>query len=113
MFGMNYQAMIEEQKLASDNFNGSCNNDPLSGKPGGYLGGSGAPTEVLAYGLQKTDEALGSMIQALKDQGIYDSTLFIVSAKHGQSPSSPVKTNKPGHVADLVGELPDGCTNTR
>src|SRR5438094_8737275 len=45
------------------------------------------------------------MIQALKDQRIYDSTLFIVSAKHGQSPINPVKTNKPGHFADLVAAL--------
>jgi len=111
VLGMNFQAVSVGQKLASDNFDGSCNNDPLSGKPGGYLGGSGAPTEVLAYGLQKTDEALGSMIQALKDQGIYDSTLFIVSAKHGQSPINPVKTNKPGHFADLVAALPDAGTN--
>jgi len=51
------------------------------------------------------------MIQALKDQGIYDSTLFIVSAKHGQSPINPVKTNKPGHFADLVAALPDAGTN--
>ena len=36
------------------------------------------------------------MIHALKDQGIYDSTLFIVTAKHGQSPINPVKVNKPG-----------------
>jgi arylsulfatase A-like enzyme len=42
------------------------------------------------------------MIKALKDAGIYDSTLFIVTAKHGQSPINPVKTNKPGHFADLV-----------
>src|SRR5439155_1447223 len=41
----------------------------------------------------------------------YDSTLFIVSAKHGQSPINPVKTNKPGHFADLVAALPDAGTN--
>src|SRR5437899_3961840 len=52
------------------------------------------------------------MIQALKDQGIYDATLFIVSAKHGQSPINPVKTNKPGHFADLVAALPIAGTNT-
>src|SRR5438034_2136515 len=64
VLGMNFQAVSVGQKLASDNLDGSCNNDPWNGKHGGYLGGSGAPTEVLAYGLQKTDEALGSMIQA-------------------------------------------------
>src|SRR5258708_31956648 len=51
------------------------------------------------------------MIKALKNQKIYDSTLFIVTAKHGQSPINPVKTNKPGHFADVVASLPDGTTN--
>jgi hypothetical protein len=37
--------------------------------------------------------------------------LFIVSAKHGQSPISPTKGNKPGHFADLVAALPDANTN--
>ena len=44
-------------------------------------------------------------------QAIYNSTLFIVSAKHGQSPINPLKVNKPGHFADLVAALPDGGTN--
>jgi Type I phosphodiesterase / nucleotide pyrophosphatase len=111
IFGMNFQAVSVGQKLAKDNFDGSCNSDPLTGKVGGYLDGSGTPTDVLAYGLEKTDEALGSMIQALKAQGIYDSTLFVVTAKHGQSPINPLKTNKPGHFADLVAGLPDAGTN--
>jgi arylsulfatase A-like enzyme len=51
------------------------------------------------------------MIAALKETGIYESTLFIVSAKHGQSPINPVKINKPGHFADLVAGLPDAATN--
>ena len=71
-------------------------------KPGGYKDGAGTPTDVLAYGLDKTGEALGSMIKALKEQHLYESTLFIVSAKHGQSPINPLKTNKPAHFADLV-----------
>src|SRR5882672_8425457 len=51
------------------------------------------------------------MITSLKSQGLYDSTLFIVTAKHGQSPINPVKVNKPGHIADLVAALPDGNSN--
>lgn len=111
VFGMNFQAVSVGQKLAKDNFDSSCPNDPLSGKAGGYLDGSGTASEVLAFGLEKTDEALGSMIQALKSQGIYEQTLFIVTAKHGQSPINPLKTNKPGHFADLVAALPDAGTN--
>jgi hypothetical protein len=108
VFGMNFQAVSVGQKLASDNSDGSCTADTLfTGQPGGYLDGSGTPTAVLEYGLKKTDEALDSFISALKAQGIYDSTLFIVSAKHGQSPINPQKVNKPGHFADLVAALPD------
>src|SRR5258708_1278388 len=61
--------------------------------------------------MKQTDKALFTMITALKNKGIYDSTLFIVSAKHGQSPINPLKTNKPGHFADLVAALPDATTN--
>jgi hypothetical protein len=111
VFGMNFQAVSVGQKLAHDNTDGSCQNDPLSGQPGGYLPGTLAPTVVLQYGLDKTDEALGAMIAELQDQGIYDETLFIVSAKHGQSPINPLKTNKPGHFGDLVAALPDSNTD--
>ena len=44
-------------------------------------------------------------IAALKAQHLYESTLFIVSAKHGQSPINPAKVNKPGHFADLVASV--------
>lgn len=111
VFGMNFQAVSVGQKLAKDNSDGSCPQSTHTGKPGGYTDGAGTPTDVLAFGLQKTDEALGSMIQALKQRGLYNSTLFIVSAKHGQSPINPVKVNKPGHFADLVATLPDAATN--
>ena len=106
VFGMNFQAVSVGQKLEKDNSNGSCIADTtFTGQPGGYKDGAGTPTAVLAFALQKTDESLGSMIQALKNQHIYESTLFIVSAKHGQSPINPVKTSKPGHFADLVAAL--------
>lgn len=114
IFGMNFQAVSVGQKLVTDNYDNSCvtDTDPsINHQAGGYVAGSGTPSVVLAYGLQKTDAALASMIAALKNQGIYDSTLFIVTAKHGQSPINPAKVNKPGHFADLVAALPDGSTN--
>ena len=111
VFGMNFQAVSVGEKLAKDNRDGSCPQSQFTGQAGGYLDGSGTPSPVLAYGLQQTDQALGQMIAALKAQGLYDSTLFIVTAKHGQSPINPVKVNKPGHFADLVAALPDGGTN--
>jgi arylsulfatase A-like enzyme len=111
VLGMNFQAVSVGQKLSIDNAAGGCPNDPFTGQVGGYTDGAGTPTAVLAYGLQKTDDALRMMMNALKARHIYESTLFIVSAKHGQSPINPVKTNKPGHFADLVAALPDAATN--
>ena len=112
VFGMNFQAVSVGQKLAINNKDKSCSStSSLDGKSGGYLDGSGTPTEVLAYGLDHTDASLKSMISALKTAGIYESTLFIVTAKHGQSPINPELVNKPGHFADLVAALPDAGTN--
>ena len=113
VFGMNFQAVSVGQKLEKDNSDGSCIADTtFTGQTGGYTDGTGTPTAVLAYALQKTDEALGRMINALKSQHIYESTLFIVSSKHGQSPINPAKVNKPGHFADLVAALPDAGTSS-
>jgi predicted AlkP superfamily pyrophosphatase or phosphodiesterase len=114
IFGMDFQAVSVGQKLVTDNYDDSCvsDTDPtINQQPGGYTDGSGTPSAVLAYGLQQTDAALASMIVALKNQGLYDSTLFIVTSKHGQSPINPVKVNKPGHFADLVAALPDAGSN--
>ena len=111
VFGMNFQAVSVGQKLAKDNGDGSCKASTHTGLPGGYLDGAGTPSAVLAFALDKTDAALGQMIAGLKARGLYDSTLFIVGAKHGQSPINPVKVNKPGHFADLVATMPGAGTN--
>jgi hypothetical protein len=114
VFGMNFQAVSVGQKLVKDNASGGCTSDTdpsINGQPGGYKDGDGTPTNVLAFGLKKTDEALEAMIDALEHEGLYESTLFIVTAKHGQSPINPLKTNKPGHFADLVATLPDAKTS--
>ena len=112
VFGMNFQAVSVGQKLAKDNADGSCAADTqFNGQPGGYIDGSGTPTAVLAFALDRVDQALARMIHALKSEHLYESTLFIVSAKHGQSPINPAKVNKPGHFADLVAALPDAGTN--
>jgi hypothetical protein len=59
VFGMNFQAVSAGQKLATDNRDGRCAADTtFTRQPGGYKDGAGAPSAVLAYALQKTDEAL-------------------------------------------------------
>jgi len=113
VFGMNFQAVSVGQKLSKDNSDGSCKADTqFTGQAGGYTDGSGTPSTVLAFALDSVDEALGDMIKALKSERLYDSTLFIVSAKHGQSPINPKNLNKPGHFADLVAQLPDAGTSS-
>ena len=97
---MNFQAVSVGQKIASDN-------DPrpqanLKGKRGGYLDASGTPSEVLIFGLDQTDASLAKMVNALKEEGVYDSTLVIVSAKHGQTPIDPRKMNKVGSLGTKV-----------
>jgi hypothetical protein len=113
IFGMNFQAVSVGQKLTNSKAGTNCPgvNPAHDGMPGGYKDGSGTPSDVLAFGLKETDESLGLMIQALKSKGLWEHTLFIVSAKHGQSPINPVKVNKPGHFADLVAKLPDASTS--
>jgi predicted AlkP superfamily pyrophosphatase or phosphodiesterase len=114
VFGMNFQAVSVGQKLTHETPDPSCLVDAattaaattLSTHTGGYLDGSGTPTDVLNYGLEQTDAALASMIDALKAEGLYESTLFVVTAKHGQSPINRATLNKPGHFADLVAALP-------
>jgi Type I phosphodiesterase / nucleotide pyrophosphatase len=114
MFGMNFQAVSVGQKVAKDNFDGSCvaDTDPrLDGQPGGYKDGTGTPSDVLTYALEQTDAALASMIIALKHEGLYDRTLIVLSSKHGQSPINPAKVNKPGHFGDLVAALPGAASD--
>ena len=77
IFGMNYQAVSVGQKLIEN------------GTRGGYLDASGTPTPSLVSEIQYVDSTIGEMIQGLKSAGVYESTLFIITAKHGQSPIDP------------------------
>jgi hypothetical protein len=112
VFGSDYQAVSVGQKVSHDTPDPSCINSStaadaarLTGQPGGYIDGSGTPTDVLSYALDAVDADLGLIVGALKQQNLYESTLIIITAKHGQSPINPLKINKPGHFADLVAGL--------
>jgi Type I phosphodiesterase / nucleotide pyrophosphatase len=76
ILGMNFQTVSVGQKLIEKS---------LSLK-GGYEDAQGTPTPSLLGEIEFTDQAIGNMVAALKSNGIYDSTLIIISAKHGQSP---------------------------
>jgi hypothetical protein len=117
VFGMNFQAVSVGQKLANDKGNRDCPSEAyptdldLKGFKGGYADGAGTPSKILNFGLEKTDAALQSMIDELQRTRQYESTLIVISAKHGQSPINPLKVNKPGHFADLVAGLADATTS--
>jgi hypothetical protein len=89
IMGMNFQAVSVGQKLRDGNSSdpldvGTCGGaDPC----GGYLDAAGKlPNLGLAFGLDFVDSQVGAMVQALQANGLLDSTLIIISAKHGQSP---------------------------
>jgi Type I phosphodiesterase / nucleotide pyrophosphatase len=78
LFGMNFQAVSVGQKLVQN------------GVTGGYLDSTGTPSPSLLSEIQFVDRSIGKMITELKNQGLYSSTLFVITAKHGQSPIDPV-----------------------
>jgi arylsulfatase A-like enzyme len=57
--------------------------------PGGYLDSLGTPGAHLLDEIRFVDRAIGQMVQALQQRGLFESTLIIISAKHGQSPIDP------------------------
>jgi arylsulfatase A-like enzyme len=77
IFGTNFQAVSVGQKLAVD---------PVTGLKGGYTDVLGTPGEALAGQLDFIDQSLGKFVAELKKQNLYESTLIIIGAKHGQSP---------------------------
>jgi hypothetical protein len=77
LFGTNFQAVSVGEKLAVD---------PVTGLKGGYTDVLGTPSQALAGELDFIDQSIGRFVQELKAQRLYDSTLIVVSAKHGQSP---------------------------
>src|SRR5712691_6258733 len=82
IFGMNFQAVSMGQKL-----------------PGafGYTDANATPTANLLEAIDHTDRSIGRMLAELEAKGLSNSTLVIVSAKHGDTPIDPSKL----HAADL------------
>ncbi len=120
IFGMNFQAVSVGQKVTHSKTpaKGSgpdfCNRadaaldaaaTALQGKSGGYVAETLVPTEVLQYSLDYVDGALGRMVGALRQQGKLDSTMIILSAKHGQSPIDPQQAKKVGGLQGNIAAL--------
>jgi hypothetical protein len=77
VFGMNFQTVSTAQKL------------PISqGQAGGYTA-DGTPGTVLARALDSVDYQIGRMTAELQRRHLFGKTTIILSAKHGQSPTTP------------------------
>jgi hypothetical protein len=70
IFGMNFQAVSVGQKL------------PV----GGYADANGTPTANLRHALEHTDRSIGRIVSELAQRNLLDSTVIVVTAKHGQAP---------------------------
>jgi len=101
VFGMNFQAVSVGQKLIEANVGN-----------GGYVDATGTPTAQLLQEFQFVDTAIGDWVAELKTQGIYDSTLIIITAKHGQSPIDSQRytgISSGGPVTTSPSQLIDTC----
>jgi hypothetical protein len=95
LLGMNFQAVSVGQKLIEKNVG-----------TGGYLDAYGTPSDLLLGEFKFVDDSIGEMVSHLKKQGLLDSTLVIITAKHGQSPIDPNRFLPiPGH-SGLNGQTP-------
>jgi hypothetical protein len=87
VFGMNFQAVSVGQKLIE--------NKTIIG---GYTDAAGTTSAPLQDEIVFVDTAIGQMVSELKQRHLMDSTLIIVTAKHGQSPIDPNRFFPiPGH----------------
>ncbi len=100
IFGMNFQSVSTGQKLPASRTQG----DSSGTAQGGYLADGATPGPVLSNALNFVDASLGSMVTALKNRGLFDSTAIIISAKHGQSPMNVAALNriKDGMILDAL-----------
>jgi hypothetical protein len=104
IFGMNFQALSVGQKL----------NEQSNGLTGGYLDAAGTPSPALLDEFKFVDASIGAFVDELKDKGLYDSTLIVITAKHGQSPIDPNRYvpqtklgTSPATLLSNAGFLPD------
>jgi len=79
IFGMNFQAVSVGQKLVEHS----------NGVTGGYLDAAGTPTSALLGEIKFVDASIAAFVNGLKEDGLYDSTMIVITAKHGQSPIDP------------------------
>ncbi len=96
VFGTNFQTLSVAQKA-------------LNKEGGGYADAEFTPNPHVKAAITYIDGAIGKMAAALKARNLEESTLFVISAKHGQSPSDHSRLKKIGNrVSATLGTLVGG-----
>jgi arylsulfatase A-like enzyme len=93
---MNFQAVSVGQKLIESGVG-----------TGGYINNVATPTPLMLDEIEFVDSGIGQMIAELDKQHLLNSTLIVITAKHGQSPIDPnrvykTKTNSPAHLVHAL-----------
>ena len=78
LFGMNFQAVYIGESVYEPNVGA-----------GGYKNAAALPSAELLKEIEFVDASIGDIVNALKNAGIYDDTMIVVTAKHGESPIDP------------------------
>ena len=107
LFGMNFQAVSVGQKLIEKHADGTKTK-------GGYKDAAATPSDALLDEIEFVDASIGKMVTELKNQGLMESTLVIITAKHGQSPIDPNRFKEVGKgitttPADVLCPGPGAC----
>jgi hypothetical protein len=84
VFGMNFQSVYIGQAV-----------NEAGVAVGGYKKAAALPSAELLNEIEYVDIAIGEIVRGLQTAGIYEDTLIIITAKHGDSPIDPTR-----YVAD-------------
>jgi hypothetical protein len=96
VFGMNFQSVYVGESV-----------NEAGVAAGGYKNAAAVPSAQLQNEIEYVDTCIGEIVNGLQRAGIYNDTLVIITAKHGESPIDPTRyvadgTNTP---ATLLGDL--------
>src|SRR5262249_51339868 len=87
---------------------------------GGYTDPIGTPSASLLREIEFVDGAIGRMGSELESRSLLESTLIVISAKHGQSPIAPARPERSSRdrpagqsPAPLPARLPPGSRSAR
>jgi type I phosphodiesterase/nucleotide pyrophosphatase len=94
IMGMNFQSVYTGESVV----------EPGVGT-GGYQNAAGLPSTLLLQEIESVDASIGDIVNALKNRGIFEDTLIIITAKHGGSPidTSRYVANGANTPATLMG----------